>query len=640
MLLSAIDVRQGERYGRRMAQPTDRTSSMRAPKLQDPGVSRPASHATHTRIWRSPWSDFHLFGEEDGDESVRAVDIYTDRELRRIAAAGFNAIWVHIRLERIVPSSVFPEFGIHSDRHVDAMTKLIARAAHFGLDVYGYAQPPRGVLAEDPFWDTNSDVTGAPAVFGAPPYADQPFRALCTSTARVRHFLAESPRVLFEQLPALAGLILITASEAPSHCYGRYRFSPDALDSPDPWVFGPGRPIQCPRCAQRTPADVIGEIVTLVAHGAHEAKPDARVIVWNWSWSFLEPDPSSGIINALPADVAIMADFERGGTRKIGDSLHEVDEYSLSYAGPSARFTDTVELAHRRGLPTLAKLQLSTTHELATVPSLPVLAKIEQKATAFADSENIGFMGCWNMGNALSLNALGFNYFLDNGPFVSSADALERLSLAYFPGADPAFVRAAWEKLGHALEAYPFAMSFLYFSPVNYALTLPMHASPVSGTPVGASWIDHPRGDDLSASLADLPLELVIDQLTTLAREWGDAARVLECAVADVEQAASTRAHQEVGNAWAAYAAFASARNHYRLFALKQSWQTDTFDQDSYDAILGDEINALEAALPWLGDDEMGWHAEAQTRMFDRDGIENKIADLRRQLNAETLAGE
>ncbi|TFV85026.1 hypothetical protein E4V99_08340 [Microbacterium sp. dk485] len=555
--------------------------------------------------------------------------------MSRIAAAGFTAIWVHVRLDRVVGTEAFPEFGGAAARHLDAIDLLIQRAARFDLEVFGYAQPPRGVLADDPFWDDNGDVMGAPAIFGAPPYDDRLFRSLCTSTPRVQRFLHDASRNLFERVPDLAGLILITASEAPSHCYARYHFRTDAAQaSDDPWAFGPGRSLPCPRCGVRSPAEVIGEIVTLVTAGAQEARADARIIVWNWSWSFLEPDPSAGIVAALPDGVEVMADFERGGTRMLRGVVREVDEYSLSYPGPSSRFSSTVELARDRGLPTLAKLQLSTTHELATVPSLPVLGNIYAKAEAFARSGSVGFMGCWNMGNALSLNAVAFNFFLNEGPFDSADAALKRLAMIYLPGADPARVVEAWSTLGEALNEYPFSMSFLYFSPANYALVLPLRPTPVSPAPVGASWIDQPRGDDLSASLAELPLEVVIRQLTALSAQWRIGAEQLERALADVEPAATTRAEEEVASAWVAWASFSSTRNHYRLFALKRRWHDGPLDRDAYARIVRDELRALEVALPWLGGKEMGWHAEAQSRMFDRRRVEEKIADLRGQLEA------
>lgn len=42
-----------------------------------------------------------------------------------------------------------------------------------------------------------------------------------------------------------------------------------------------------------------------------------RVVAWNWSWTAYEKAPCTGIIAQLPKDVVVMADFERGGSRRV-----------------------------------------------------------------------------------------------------------------------------------------------------------------------------------------------------------------------------------------------------------------------------------------------------------------------------------
>ena len=101
-------------------------------------------------------------------------------------------------------------------------------------------------------------------------------------------------------------------------------------------------------------------------------------------------------MNALPDDVILMAGFERGGRKKILDKMRVIDEYSLSYVGPSATFRRCADLARKRGLPIMAKLQIGTTHELATVPSLPLIGNLYDKVKAFKKLKIRSYMGCWN----------------------------------------------------------------------------------------------------------------------------------------------------------------------------------------------------------------------------------------------------
>ena len=63
------------------------------------------------RIWRSPYSRFgpmnSLRPDDTTDETVTAVDCYTDDVLREIAENGFNAIWLHSVLANITHLDIF-----------------------------------------------------------------------------------------------------------------------------------------------------------------------------------------------------------------------------------------------------------------------------------------------------------------------------------------------------------------------------------------------------------------------------------------------------------------------------------------------------------------------------------------------------
>ena len=94
------------------------------------------------RIWRSPYSRFgglnSLRPDDTTDETVTAVDCYTDDVLREIAENGFNAIWLHSVLANITHLDIFPEFGKHAELHIRNLSTLISRAAKYGIRVFLY----------------------------------------------------------------------------------------------------------------------------------------------------------------------------------------------------------------------------------------------------------------------------------------------------------------------------------------------------------------------------------------------------------------------------------------------------------------------------------------------------------------------
>ena len=91
--------------------------------------------------------------------------------------------------------------------------------------------------------------------------AEGEFYAMCTSTPEVQEYLYQGVRTLFEMVPDLAGFFTITMSENLTNCYSRLEGE-----------------MTCPRCKNRNPWEVIAEVNNLMAKGAHDVNPNAKVI--------------------------------------------------------------------------------------------------------------------------------------------------------------------------------------------------------------------------------------------------------------------------------------------------------------------------------------------------------------------------
>jgi len=573
------------------------------------------------KIWRSPHSFFGKGSCEldaGTDETMTAEAAYTNAELEKIGRAGFNAVWVHGLLRNLVKSSVFPEFGSRAEQHQKAMNTLVKRAAAHGLKVFIYMQPPRAVAAEDAFWSDHAPEGGSLDKLYEPDAGFIDMKSLCTSTDKVRFFLRESSESLMRAIPGLGGLILITASEYPSHCWTK-------LGRESGWVT------PCPRCAERTPGDVVTEIIGLIRDGAKAGAPEAEIIAWNWSWNRYEADPSPGIIRALPRDVILMADFERGGRKTILGKARNMDEYSLSYAGPSERFSGARECAEEVGLRVMAKLQIGTTHELATVPNLPLIGNLVRKADYFRRHDLKGFVGCWNFGNSISANTAAFNFALTPDAPEKPRQAMETFASAYFPGCEAARVADAWEAFGQAMDHYPFCIPFLYASPTNYALAYPLRPGPSNGVPCKSSWqVEEGRGDCLEGTLGPYTLDEVIEGFTRIHSGWCTGLTALE---AGLRGSDSVHATEELNTARVCLHVFRSVRNTYSCWKLRRDWKSSF--EDEYTKISEDELANLREVLPVLKDDpRQGFHGEAFIHMFDAGLVEAKIQKIQTQLSA------
>jgi hypothetical protein len=365
---------------------------------------------------------------------------YPQGLLQRMAAHGVSAIWLHALLRDLVPTKLFKP----KPHRLERLQWIVDQCASAGLGVYVYLNEPRAVREE--FYERHPELRGAPGRPG------DGLRCMCTSAPATREFLFTGTRDLFRSVPGLEGVILITASENPTNCYSLTR-------TPD-----------CPRCSKRSAAEVIGEVVASVERGVHEAKPSAEVIAWDWSWGLIEDDPQASIIAALPKGVTLQVDFERGTPIVRLGAKAQVDEYSISVPGPSPRASAHLALAQKRGLPVMAKTQIGTTWELATVPFLPVLDLIAEKMRAFHRNGLSGGMLSWTLGSCPSMN-WELVHLLSSQKGDSSDPVLEIARRRYGRKAAPK-VRAAWKIFSDAFRTYPFSNALVYSS---FVLEGPAH---------------------------------------------------------------------------------------------------------------------------------------------------------------------
>jgi len=575
------------------------------------------------RIWRSPQSAFgHFLRRPDPwqEETVTALDAYTDAELSKIASSGFNAIWVHGNLNHMVRTAVFPELGPDAELHQQRLNELTERARKHGINVFLYCQPPRAIPCESSFLQHYPEVAGQKELVTDEKGHDIEVASMCTSTDKVKKYLYQATAELAKKVPGLGGVIMITASEYPSHCWarrGRIMQSDGSFTQ---------TPMQCPRCAKRKPEAVVAEIIQLVRDGIRSVSPDFKIIAWNWSWTFYVPSPCAEVISALPKDVILLVDFERGGRKTILGKERVIDEYSLGFAGPSEQFMKSLEAAQQCGLEVMAKLQFGTTHELATVPNLPIMGNVFAKADAVRRMKLSGFMGCWNFGNMITANTAGFNAFLSGQLPSDRMAALTEFAAEYFPGCRAGEVAAAWLKFGEAMNCYPFSIPFLYAGPANFSFILPMEPAPLTGKPVGRSWLLDERGDDMSAALVDYSIDEVIAGFEQLTGLWEEG-------LARFRQAVGTSVHaeEELNTATVCYHMFHSIVNFSKVYRLRKNWSACKLSE--YRVIIADELENLQAVLPILErDSRFGYHIEAHGYQYDASGVVQKIEALQQQL--------
>ena len=585
------------------------------------------------RIWRSPASDFY------SDEVDLAPQVYTDAVFAEIAAAGFNAVWLRGKLRMLMESTVFPQLNDNgAARRRECLQQIIERGKRHGVDVFLYFNEPLAIAENDPFWRDHPELKGERSRnFDE----SQDVFAMCTSMPAVRQFMSDAIGSVFKDAVGLGGVILITASEYHTHCWSHHavRGLNDGVRE------AATTPLGCERCRDRGPASIVGELVALWRDAAAACALRPRVLCWNWSWSMWYPDPQAEVYAALPDGVEVLLDFERGMQVQRRGRLFDVDEYALSVVGPSERYLKSREVVLRRGLPLHAKLQLGTTHEIATVPNLPLIEQLHGKLVQLTNLETAGLMGTWNFGCSLTLNTAAVKQYIKCPDRYMDRDTfLSELSHDYFGVTDVAITSRAWRQFGEAFEHYPFAINLLYWSIVNEAPAYPLRLQ-YENKPMGGSWLDHEYGDCLDTSFpAGLFAIDVADAFDALADKWDDGLKdyevVLEPACEDVDMC--RRRVEELACARMIGVQMRSSANIYRFHAWRQARiaslglrpPCEVALDDAGRALLRRELEVSRAAVTLCRHDaRLGFHQEAQAIFYDADSILRKCEQLEKMLS-------
>ena len=571
------------------------------------------------RIFRCSQSDY--YHNEIADASV----VHTSARLAAIAEAGFTGVWLRAELRELAPVRLFGKYASNSKAYLQSLRTLCRRAGKHGLGIWLYFNEPLGIPQSHRFWRDHPTL-GGPCVYTP---LDPPVIALCASTHEVQDYLREGFRELYGQIP-LAGAILITASEHPSHCWSYVVNNPSCSWRETFWA----ERCECPRCAPRGPVEVVADVIGLIHHGIKSARPEAEVVAWDWSWNMYFRPPYRNMIDRLPEDVILMGDFERGGVVSRAAKRETVEEYSLVYPGPSKRFVSEVAAtAGRRQM--WARIQINTTLELSTVPNLPLVVSLYRKFKYLQSTEVCGFMGTWNFSSATdTLNVFAATKLSEGRLDDDEQKCLQLLAEEYFgPGVDAPEVVRAWYGFQRACRHYPInGNAFVYRSPTSRALAYPLRLR-FSGRAMPWTYNPDFLGDHLEDSLGDFSLSQVVQLLGRLSRAWLRALKHYEKGLVSADR--TERARKELGVATVAGRCFQATYNIYRWYRSRRNKKSRKLSKFECE-IVADEIENLRAALPAVESDlRLGFHEESHQYTFTAGMMREKLRVLEKLMRRQ-----
>ena len=544
------------------------------------------------------YSYFALYGDALSDPKL---DPFPNGLLQKLSESGVNGIWIQGLLRQISPpTKTFPEFGEGYETRIKNLRNMVERANRYGIKIYLYISEPRAMPPE--FFRNHENIKGVSL---------RGFNTMCTSTPEVREWIIDSLAYVFKEVPGLGGVFTISKCENPTNCYSDCT----SLDANG-----------CPRCSKRTGAEVIAEINSAIAAGVWKGNPNAKVLIWDWIWpdEWIEP-----IVSMLPQNAYLQTVSEWDKPIVRGGVESKVGEYSISAVGPSERSKYRWSLARKYGLKTSAKVQVNTTWELSTLPYLPVMNLVAQHCQNIAQEDVNSLMLSWSLGGCPSPNLKLVKLFSER-PAPTVNEALTKIAKEYY-GSDAApEVLDAWSKFSNAFTEYPFNISMLYLSPIQWGPANLLYPTPTSynATMVGYAY------DDLKAWVSIYPVDVFAGQFEKVASGWQGGLAAFEKAVAKTKTSSQTaNLKNDIRIAEAAYLHFKSVVNQVRFTnarneLLKESITTDQRQKnlDILKAAADDEIKLARRLYSLAKEDSrIGFEATNQYHYMPLDLVEKVV---------------
>lgn len=529
------------------------------------------------------------------------LDPFPEGLLQRLNKQGINGVWLHVVLNQLTSSEIFPEFGAEHKIRLNNLRKLAKRAEKYGIKIYLYMNEPRAMPPS--FFTDRSDLLG---------YQNQDFGTLCTSVPLVRRWVKESLANVFVTVPELGGVFTISGSENLTNCWSKQHGD------------------RCPRCSKRQPAEVIAEINKTIADGVWQGNPEAKVIVWDWGW----PDGTAwgknrwaaDIIQQLPDNVYHMSVSEWSKPLQRGGIDAKVGEYSISVVGPGPRAQRLWKLSKKRNLKTVAKVQVNNTWELSAIPYVPVMNLVAQHIKSLQKENVDGLMLSWSLGGYPSPNLELVKHIMDN-PSESISQSLLKIATKRYGENSAQDVLKGWDAFSSAFTEFPYGLS-IYTAPMNYGPSNPLYADP---TNKNATMLGFPF-DDLERWRGIYPAEVLGDQFEKLANGWERGLPYFEKAIANaITPDQKANAVEDYRFATAAWIHFKSTANQIQFIMARDSIIKEGFEQKKIEAKIIKEIATDEKQFARQmyriskEDSRVGFEASNHYYYFPLDFVEKVI---------------
>lgn len=113
--------------------------------------------------------------------------------------------------------------------------------------------------------------------------------------------------------------------------------------------------------------------VEMIKNSIRKYSSDCKIVFSTYNWGFAPEEDRVRLINALPDDIIVNATWDMFHQYRVGNSVEDVVDYTLSFAGPGEYFTSEAIACKKRGLKLTTNAQSGgRTWDFGVVPYEPM----------------------------------------------------------------------------------------------------------------------------------------------------------------------------------------------------------------------------------------------------------------------------
>ncbi len=545
------------------------------------------------------------------DELLDDFDYYPEAYLERLASEGINGLWITVKWREIC-ATPFIAADPQRGKRLEKLNTVVEKCRRYGIGIWAFSIEPAAWAPGEPL------LRHYPELGGARIGNDLAF---CPTSAVAEEYLYTATFDLFRSVEHLAGILNITHGERATNCLTALECTEDI-------------PVECPRCGRIPKPEIIANTLRPMFRGMIDANPAAQLISWFYMpqaaprapWVFELP-------HAIPEGVILQYNCESNAAVEQLGKIRRGGDYWLSIPDPAEDFVRIARGAREHHIGCCAKLQVTCSHEVATVPFVPVPSLLFEKYRALRELGVEHACQCWYFGNSPGLMNQAAN-LLSREPFFPTEDEfLQSLTRPQW-GESATQVASALRNFARAYEHYPVSNQMQYYGPAHCGLAWPLHLR-LEGTPLAPTWRPDfaPSGDTIGECLDNHTLREAIVLFDRLSCEWSEGMERLRAVpLRNPEQ------EKDFGVCRALELQFAGAGQILRFYELRRQFlfegNRDVLPE--LETIVGAEIDrSRELAVLARQDSRLGFHSEAERHLYYPELLEWRCKQLQQLLETD-----